>query len=368
MTSESRRSRSTSGQRKAISLRFKVNVIQAYEAATDAQKTFYCIGKEFGVQTGQVSRWVKAKDKITARAVFNPSALTVNAGRPVTNPAVEAKVLEYFNTLQQDDIAISTNMLIIYALSVDSDFHGGQPNALKKWVYMFLQRHNLVIRRPTRRAQKRSGQLTAIMEDFGTTLVARFAPFGTLAKVAGRCFVNMDETPLPLEPEVKTTIATKGSRTVSARKCTSSNPRVTVCLAIVSDGTKLPPFVVFKGVPGARIDSNLEAIVPAGLFATCQEKAFMDSDLTKKWFNSVWKPHVANEASRAPRPPSACQAQHHHRHVDQEIVADHGIGHPHSHMPSAIDLTPYVASTSPTPRSYTYAWGYVCLGRRFHPK
>ncbi|KAF0758351.1 hypothetical protein AaE_003967 [Aphanomyces astaci] len=137
MTSESRRSRSTSGQRKSISLRFKVKVIQAYEATTGARKTFYCIGKEFGVQTGQVSRWVKAKDQINARAVFNPSVLTVNAGRPVTNPDVEAEVLEYFNTLQQDDIAISTNMLIIYAFSVDSDFHGGQPNALKKWVYMF---------------------------------------------------------------------------------------------------------------------------------------------------------------------------------------------------------------------------------------
>ncbi|KAF0707580.1 hypothetical protein AaE_013543 [Aphanomyces astaci] len=280
MTAEPPRSRSKTGKRKVISLRFKVKVIQAYEAALGPAKTFYAIGKAFGVQTGQVSRWVKDKTLIASRATVNPSACTVNPGRAVTKPDVEAAVLDYFQTLQDDDIAISTYMLIVYALSIDPSFHGGESGALTRWVYNFMQRNNLAIRRPTRQAQNRSGHLVDIMHDFAAALRERFEPFGTLGNVTKRFFVNMDETPVPFQPKIKTTIAKKGA--VSARKY----------------GTKLPPFVVFKGVPGARIESSLDCVVPEGMFAACQHKAWMDEALTEKWFQTVWKPHVVGtEAS-----------------------------------------------------------------------
>ncbi|RQM11809.1 hypothetical protein B5M09_001013 [Aphanomyces astaci] len=261
MPSDICRSRSKSGQRKVITLRHKVRVIQAYEAATGPQKTFYSIGKEFGVQTGQVSRWVNDKAKIMERAMVNPSAFTVNPGRSISMPHVEAEVLKYFHALQEDDIAKNTDMLIIHALSIDPDFHSGVMSALRKWVYHFMERNNLAIRRPTRQAQKRSSHMNETLTDFADNLMDRFKPFGTLENVSKHFFVNMDETSVPFQPDVKTTIALKGSKTVSVRKNTSTNSRVSVCLAIAMDGTKLPPFVVFKGVPGARIDSNLDTIV-----------------------------------------------------------------------------------------------------------
>ncbi|ETV75978.1 hypothetical protein H257_09932 [Aphanomyces astaci] len=162
MTAEPPRSRSKTGKRKVISLRFKVKVIQAYEAALGPAKTFYAIGKAFGVQTGQVSRWVKDNTLIASRATVNPSACTVNPGRAVTKPDVEAAVLDYFQTLQDDDIVISTYMLIVYALSIDPSFHGGESGALTRWVTKSFRpprRHHARLRRC-------NGKVVALRERF----------------------------------------------------------------------------------------------------------------------------------------------------------------------------------------------------------
>ena len=59
-------------------------------------------------------------------------------------------------------------------------------------------------------------------------------------------------------------------------------------------GDKLRSFVVFKGVPGARIETALPGMLPEGIFATCQPKAWMDQRTTALWASTIWKPYVDN--------------------------------------------------------------------------
>jgi hypothetical protein len=164
-------------------------------------------------------------------------------------------------------------------------------------VFRWMKHFMTDIRRPTRQAQKLSGNLEIMKNDFVKGINERLSFGGTLADVEPTYFLNMDETPLPFEPATHTTISNRGDRTVSARKASSTGTRASVCLAVTSDGQKLPPFVVFKGVPGARIESNLPSITPAGIYATCQRKAWMDQDTTEMWVKSVSKPHVEGQSA-----------------------------------------------------------------------
>ena len=59
---------------------------------------------------------------------------------------------------------------------------------------------------------------------------------------------NMDETPIWLYMSGTYTLQEQGSKTVSLQTTGHEKSRVTVMLAALADGTKLPPMVLFKGV------------------------------------------------------------------------------------------------------------------------
>ena len=244
------RSRQVSSGQRNISLAEKVKIIRECDRQRELNPTisYYQIGKMFNIQGGQVSRFIKNRAVILELAKVNPRNFTLHAGRPCNMPDVETAVLAYVKELREQDIAVSTRMLVTYSLSLDANFHGGDWKRLEKsWVYQFLQRHNYSIHRPTRESQKQNRALPELAKDFVLSVTERFQDFGTLADVPLDYIVNMDETPMYFQEHTNTTIALKGSKTVNTRVCSSTNPRVTVCLAITPTGKKLPPFVVFKG-------------------------------------------------------------------------------------------------------------------------
>ena len=54
-------------------------------------------------------------------------------------------------------------------------------------------------------------------------------------------------------------------------------------LACLGDGTKLPPYVVFK-----RKTLPKDLVLPRGIRVRAQAKGWMDESLVKDWLNSVW--------------------------------------------------------------------------------
>lgn len=106
----------------------------------------------------------------------------------------------------------------------------------------------------------------------------------------------MDETCIFFEVGTNKTIANTGEKTIGILKSGSNNLRITVCLTICADGTKLKPFIVFKGKPNAAIENDLygpNGILPEGVEGCCQEVAWMDAMNSPLWISRVWLPHVA---------------------------------------------------------------------------
>jgi hypothetical protein len=128
------------------------------------------------------------------------------------------------------------------------DFRGGNQKRLISWVYKFLARHGLLIQRVTLVGRKLSGHLKQVQDDAATAIRKRIVEVGgTLHGMDLKYFINMDQTAVYFEMKSTTTVHELGARTVSVCKSGLNSKRAMIVLAVVADGTKLSPFVVFKG-------------------------------------------------------------------------------------------------------------------------
>ncbi|OWY94675.1 RNA-binding protein 45 [Phytophthora megakarya] len=100
---------------------------------------------------------------------------------------------------------------------MNPSFRNGSRKAMWKWVYPFLHRHRLSIRRKTRVGQKLSGHLQKIRSEFVAALNERFKAGGTLEGTPSSLRVNMDDTAVFFEMTSDTTINEVNARTVSIR-------------------------------------------------------------------------------------------------------------------------------------------------------
>jgi len=190
----------------------------------------------------------------------------------------------------EDDRGSSFDLHVInMALQIDPTFHDGDRKKLVHWVYKFLDRYHMSIRRVTHKGQKLRLHLLEVRDDMAVSIRRRFVDGGSLQGLDLRFFVNMDETAVFFESKSKTTVHTRGARMVPARDSGSSAKRATVCIAIAADGTKLPLLFVFKGSPGAQVQREIDR---AGILGTVQKNGWMDERTTQIWFERVWRPYV----------------------------------------------------------------------------
>ena len=81
----------------------------------------------------------------------------------------------------------------------------------------------------------------------------------------------------------KTTVDQRGLKTVPIKSTGHEKQRMTVCLAIKADGSKIKPFVA---IPGKKGKSENAAI--KGAIVKCSANGWMNDDLTEDWVSHVW--------------------------------------------------------------------------------
>ena len=98
--------------------------------------------------------------------------------------------------------------------------------------------------------------------------------------------VAMDETPVWSDMVSETTVDATAKKTVSAKTTGHEKSCVSVCLAAKADGTKLSPFIVFKGAKRetAALDKEIK-----NCYIALFPNAWMNTDLTHAWVNKVLK-------------------------------------------------------------------------------
>ncbi|KAE9341572.1 hypothetical protein PR003_g9918 [Phytophthora rubi] len=191
-------------------LSVKAKLLIVLEAERGPMKS---VARRHNMDPSHIRRWSKNMAKLEATVMWNPRAKTLNAGRARSDGDLEEEFAAWILDRRAHELAVSTNQVIAKAVAINPSFRGGNRKAMWKWVYPFLHRHRLSIRRRTRVAQKLSGHLQEVRREFVAAINERFEPGGTLEGTPASLRVNMDETAVFFEMTSDTTNAVN-ARTV----------------------------------------------------------------------------------------------------------------------------------------------------------
>ena len=97
--------------------------------------------------------------------------------------------------------------------------------------------------------------------------------------------IAFDETPIWADMVSETMVDVTGTKKISMKTIGHKKCRVTVGLAAKGDGTKLKPFIVFKG--GKRDVEKLKKEFGSKCVVASSVNGWMDTDLTIQWTNTV---------------------------------------------------------------------------------
>ena len=234
-------------------------------------------GKKFAVDESCVRRWRIQREKLAKTPKFKRAN---RSGVPAF-PDLEKELACWIKEKRQGGFGVSTNVICLKAKQIaqKSGMQEGKFRASKSWCYHFMERHGLFIRRRTTVAQKLPKDYEDKLISFQRFIIGKRKQHDFELRHIG----NADQTPLTFDIVTNSTVEEKGIKSVPVLTTGHDKDRFTVMLACLGDGTKLPPYVVFK-----RKTLPKKMTFPHGLVVRCQEKGWMNEELVKDWLNTVW--------------------------------------------------------------------------------
>ena len=248
--------------------------------------SYAAAAREFGINESTVRKILKQskaernnQGKIVGGASFRGNKK--GGGRPLSYPkSVEESLLEWIFVVIDRHLPLSSRMVCKKAKELVAP-HNPNFNATRGWFDKFICRNKLSLRKRTSLSQKLPQQLESKI----TAFYLQCSKAIRIGKYPLELIGNMDETPIWFDIVPQRSIAKKGSKSVVIRTSGSEKRHVTVVLAVMADGTVLPPMIIFKGKTNRTIR---DLVVPTGFVVTTQEKAWMDEERMLMWLREIW--------------------------------------------------------------------------------
>jgi len=214
------------------------------------------------------------------------------------------------------DLVVRMCDIVHHAISIWPNFRRGSKKKVDWWVYSFIGRSGLLIWRITQVGQKLTGHLEEVCQDIAAAIILHFLPGRTLHGIERKYFINMDQTSAHYELKSSTTVSEVGLASVPARDSGSNSKWCTVVLAVAADGSKLPPFVIFKGTilqlqmlslktndlhyvllpagtPGKHVENEIKR---KGWKGCVQQKGWFDGRVAQIWIETILKPYLVGSS------------------------------------------------------------------------
>ena len=228
-------------KRKSYDLKFKQSVIKYAEENRNREA-----GRIFFIDENMVRRWRKKlseiSDKSSSSSQSKMRKLSGGGRKPVLGN-LEEELLEKIIDEREKHHHVPCKLITVWAQQLANEHNLHEFRASRGWLFNFMQRSNLSIRRRTTTGQT--------MPKDGLAKIANFVKFcekqrNTFDFALGN-IVNMDETPIWADMPSETTVDQRGLKTVPIKSTLHEKQRITVCLAIKADGSEMKPFVVIPG-------------------------------------------------------------------------------------------------------------------------
>ena len=204
-----------------------------------------------------VRRWRKKSSEISDKSSSQSKKRRLSGGgqkRSLGN--LEEELVEKIIDEREKHHHVPCELITVLAQQLATKHNLHEFCASRGWLFNFMQRTNLSIRR-----RAITGQT---MPKDGLAKIANFVKFcekqGNTFDFALGNIANMDETPIWADMPSKTTVDQRGLKAVPIKSTGHEKQRMTVCLAIKADGSKMKPFVV---TPRKKIKSETAAIKDA---------------------------------------------------------------------------------------------------------
>lgn len=251
--------------RRKFDFKFKERVLQ-YAEGNSAEET----ARHFNIDSKRVRYWRKQKEELLL--ADQGRARVAGGGRKKLSEELEERLSEWIYSMRDEHKRVSRNMIKKKALEIyPSVSNGGKMFvASTGWLQRFLERNDLSLRRRTAVPQEDPNLLTQKLVWFidyvGKTVSSK--------KILVRDIIVMDETAVCFDDMAPPTRGAKGHK----------KSHLTVILAAKADGTKLKPFIVFRGADGG-VEAMQQQISSAVI--NMSVNGWMSDTLTADWLRSV---------------------------------------------------------------------------------
>ena len=237
---------------------------------------------KFNIEPKQLREWIKNKEHLLKAA---PYIQRLNTGARPKYPQLEVELMEWFRESRSQLKVVTRYMIQAKARSLakkqvyEAEYRGiKNARFSQKWVDGFMTRHNLANRRKTTISQRLPENYIEQQSEFlSYVLFRRREHQYPLSLIA-----NMDETPMAFNLPNNTTVEQRGTRTVSILSTGHERSNFTVVLTCMSDGTKLPPVIIFKLVNIPREE------FPDGVIIRANKKGWMNESEMIWWVENIW--------------------------------------------------------------------------------
>jgi len=200
----------------------------------------------------------------------------------------EEMLLDYVFTRRRARLIVNVRNIVETLIQMIPEELRKPYDRMRQWVYRFLDRNRLTIRRITRNVSLDDVELqrraTVFLDEVREICIGN----------PNVIFINMDQTAVYYNEQHRTTVDPVGTRNVTVSASPTSD-RVTAALTVASNGDKLIPLVIFKGTEDGRVARSIRSRnspFPTGLFYAVQAHAWMDERVMFAWLEDILFPYV----------------------------------------------------------------------------
>ena len=195
-------------KRRAYSIEFKTKVIKFAENHSNRET-----GRKFKIDESMVRRWLQKKEINEAYEQPGPSKKRLRldgAGRKPCLSTVEEELMEKIARERAEHHHVSTKLIQVWATKMAEEISLTEFKASRGWLFNFMKRYNLSIRRRTTTGQSMPHDL----EDKIRNFIAFNKKQIDVNSLQPAMIANMDEMPIWADMPSATTVDSRGIHTL----------------------------------------------------------------------------------------------------------------------------------------------------------
>ena len=205
----------------------------------------------------------------------------------------ENDICNFIKENREKKKATGTKSVICNAGKINPKFEEKSLKTKLMWCYQFIKRNGFSIRRVSHIGQSIPEYMNTLKDSFVKEVILKRKKMN-IPYDDDYTIINMDETPYYLIMGIDTTLEFTGKKNVDILSSGLNPYRVSVILAVVGNGLKLPSLLILKGEPWKTIEKELRGLPyvrDKSMFIYSQRDGWCTSYIFKEWIKEIFIPY-----------------------------------------------------------------------------